>query len=443
MLCVWCVCVCVCVCVYVCLPASGALGHSSSAASNLASLRSRYLGSDVTEMGPNKDPAKITINPTHSTSEPDLCLAPQVAIAAKPHQIGGIRFLYDNIIESLKRFDSSEGYGCILAHSMGLGKTLQAIGFTDLFLRNTPSKHVMIVVPVNTLMNWISEFDRWLPEAKVVLKENGVPPANHKCKQTNGVLRPRNFKLFSLSDSAKTMAVRVSIIKDWRETGGVLLIGYEMYRLLAMSIPSIAGNKMAVKKKRTKKKETVSVPSNVIDLDKTEKEMDELIGKSVHGVERGIVIVRLEVLSVSVVCVCMCGWVSACMCACDCVHMWVGVCVFVYNVSDPPTHTAIQEALCKPGPDLVICDEGHRIRNENTDISQSLKMIRTHRRIVMTGYPLQNNLLEYWCMVDFVRPNYLGDKKEFQALFERPIVNGQCVDSTPYVSAVAVHTVGW
>ena len=137
-----------------------------------------------------------------------------------------------------------------------------------------------------------------------------------------------------------------------------------------MSIPSIAGNKMAVKKKRTKKKETVSVPSNVIDLDKTEKEMDELI--------------------------------------------------------------AIQEALCKPGPDLVICDEGHRIRNENTDISQSLKMIRTHRRIVMTGYPLQNNLLEYWCMVDFVRPNYLGDKKEFQALFERPIVNGQCVDSTPY-----------
>jgi RAD54-like protein 2 len=55
----------------------------------------------------------------------------------KPHQIGGIRFLYDNIVESAARFESSLGFGCILAHAMGLGKTLQIVSFCDVFLRHT------------------------------------------------------------------------------------------------------------------------------------------------------------------------------------------------------------------------------------------------------------------------------------------------------------------
>lgn len=566
---------------------------------------------------------RVLINVGHPETEPDVFLAPQVARIIKPHQIGGIRFLYDNIVESIERYKTSSGFGCILAHSMGLGKTLQVASFCDIFFRCTTAKTVLCIMPINTLQNWLAEFNMWLPyedpnapekyskgpgiksesgldlkqevkdesgnqsdmsnmssmsnisrpistesahrfgqentsqsmnilpensyvhqgyeghnmmpgyvqdnmlnknmsDSQVHMNENyhndisqnalyntnpnsmsnfdsmksdincrgmqqrlNMPDTKFSIENQNtgniysglenrpqasmypgmdtrnpgtlyhGVenhhsgsmypnfdnsntntfpnytnrstqesdqelrkdcfkgniplinteinvkkepedavkkeesactpkeeiiseerkdiekvktpfsvdaclgmdMRPRHFRLHILNDSHKTMTARAKIIQDWQAGGGVLLIGYELYRQLSLKKPNKA------KRKRGQPfKDTVDVEEE----DKNKGLLDDM-----------------------------------------------------------------HSALVNPGPDLVICDEGHRIKNSHASISMALKQMRTKRRIVLTGYPLQNNLLEYWCMVDFVRPNYLGTKSEFCNMFERPIQNGQCIDSTP------------
>jgi RAD54-like protein 2 len=77
---------------------------------------------------------RVLVNVAHPPDEPDIYLAPQIARAVKPHQIGGIRFLYDNVIESIERSNNSAGFGCILSHSMGLGKTMQVFIYLLLVL---------------------------------------------------------------------------------------------------------------------------------------------------------------------------------------------------------------------------------------------------------------------------------------------------------------------
>lgn len=87
--------------------------------------------------------------------------------------------------------------------------------------------------------------------------------------------------------------------------------------------------------------------------------------------------------------------------------------------------------LLKPGADVVVCDEGHLLKSENTKLKQFITSVATKRRIVLTGTPVQNNLLEYFTMIEFVNPALLGTKEKFIERFVKPITDGQYFDSTP------------
>lgn len=64
---------------------------------------------------------------------------------------------------------------------------------------------------------------------------------------------------------------------------------------------------------------------------------------------------------------------------------------------------SIHKYLLDPGADLVVCDEGHMIKNQKSSTSMAVNKILTKRRIVLTGTPIQNNLKE--CKFHFVSFN--------------------------------------
>ncbi|CAL1276672.1 unnamed protein product [Larinioides sclopetarius] len=75
--------------------------------------------------------------------------------------------------------------------------------------------------------------------------------------------------------------------------------------------------------------------------------------------------------------------------------------------------------------DLMVCDEGHRIKNLNIKISNVINCLSTNRRILLTGTPIQNDLAEFYSIVDFVNPGALGSLQSFRRSFEKPILQSR------------------
>lgn len=71
--------------------------------------------------------------------------------------------------------------------------------------------------------------------------------------------------------------------------------------------------------------------------------------------------------------------------------------------------------------DTVVLDEAQHIKNRQTQNAQAVKAVKSKHRLVLTGTPLENSVLDLWSIFDFLMPGYLGTAKDFRERYELPI----------------------
>ena len=200
----------------------------------------------------------------------------------KPHQVEGIKFLFNCSIESLERLNEEdkarrESCGGILAHCMGLGKTFQTIVFLSSILSNSAIKNrircVLIIVPLNVLQNWQVEFHKWFHFVGTERK--------FKLFQLNTASRQGKRKVNNYFKCASDQ--RAEQLNDWYQQGGVLLI-------------------------------TPNLLCRLLSTNRAKKKSDDFNKKDIY-----------------------------------------------------------YKLLLDPGPDMVIIDEGHCLKNSDTDLNKSVK----------------------------------------------------------------------
>jgi len=79
---------------------------------------------------------------------------------------------------------------------------------------------------------------------------------------------------------------------------------------------------------------------------------------------------------------------------------------------------------------LMLCDEGHRLKNGESQTFTALSSLNVKRRVILSGTPIQNDLTEYYSLLSFANPSLLGTRQEFRSKYELAILKGRDSDAT-------------
>ena len=287
-------------------------------------LRKKALKLRYQKMGLNdEDPSKVVVNPGKEEAQEFIYLNRKIGERIQPHQKDGVQFMWRELTT-----DPENLQGCLLAHTMGLGKTMQVITVLvtiaeaakspDANIRRQIPKplrasQTLVLCPSSLVENWFEEFLMWAPEPM----EDNIGDV----RKITTALSPSR---------------RVAEISDWRDKGGVLLIGFDIFKAL------------------------ISNPRERLTKAQHENILDALLERT----------------------------------------------------------------------NLIVADEDHTAKNLKSNLNMAMNRVKSTSRIGLTGSPLANNLDEYYALIDWVAPNYLGDHVQFKAHYAEPIQQGFYKDST-------------
>ena len=78
----------------------------------------------------------------------------------------------------------------------------------------------------------------------------------------------------------------------------------------------------------------------------------------------------------------------------------------------------VSEDLAREKFHAVILDEGQYIKNPSSQTAQIARRLRAEHRLVLSGTPIENRLLDLWSLMSFAMPGALGSRAEFQRLYD-------------------------
>ncbi|KAF9767555.1 hypothetical protein IL306_015261 [Fusarium sp. DS 682] len=259
----------------------------------------------------SRDGTRLIINESKEEDQSLIYIHEDIGRRIKDHQIDGVRFIWNQIVR-----DPSVRQGCLLAHTMGLGKTMQVITVLVALAEAAQSKEpsmvaqipedlreprILVLCPAALVDNWMDELLKWAPANLL------------------GELRKISADM--------TTEERAAAVSAWASGRGILTVGYEMFKII---------------------------------LNMSEELADLMTNR----------------------------------------------------------------------PDVVIADEAHNLKNRESKTNSACSRFKTKSRIALTGSPLSNSVLEYFAMIDWVAPNFLGPYSEFHKIYATPVERGLYHDST-------------